>query len=130
MPSLSLTLLNRTFSIHRLIPSANIPADALNSPFFAIVRTDDELSILLPETVEVQSDHSDSGWVCFKVEGPLEFSQVGIMAGLSKALADAQVPLFALSTFDTDYILVKREQVRAASDALLSAGYSLERESE
>ena len=129
MPPLTLTLLSRTFNVHRLGPSAEVPVDALDSPFFAIVRTFDELSILLPETVEIQSDHFDSGWVCFKVEGPLEFSQVGIMSGLSKALADAQVPLFALSTFDTDYILVKRERVRAASDALLSAGYSLEKES-
>ena len=130
MPSLSLTLLSQTFTLHRLNPAADIPSGMLNSPFFAIVRTDEELSILLPEMVEIQSDRSDLGWSCFKVEGPLEFNQVGILAGLSGVLAEAQVSIFALSTFDTDYILVKREQAQAAFEALVSAGYSLKRESE
>jgi hypothetical protein len=123
-----LTLLNQSFTIHRLSSSADVPAAALISPFFALTRTDDELSIVLPETIEIESNKSDSGWACFKVEGPLEFNQVGILAGISTALANAGVSIFALSTFDTDYILVKREQVQAASDALTSAGYIIERE--
>jgi uncharacterized protein len=60
------------------------------------------------------------------VEGPLEFGLVGILAGISSALAAQKVPIFALSTFDTDYVLVKREQVRAAHEALSSAGYNVE----
>jgi hypothetical protein len=128
MSPLSLTLLEESFTIHRLSPSADIPAMALSSPFFAITRTDDELSLVLLESVEIESDKFDSGWACFKVEGPLEFSQVGILAGLTNILAEANVPIFALSTFDTDYILVKREQAQTASDALKSAGYIIERE--
>ena len=123
MSPLSLTLLDQSFTIHRLSPLADIPAVVLSSSFFAIARTDDELSIVVPENTEIKSDQSDPGWDCFKVEGPLEFGLVGILAGISSALAEAQIAIFALSTFDTDYILVKQEQVRAAKEALNSAGY-------
>jgi hypothetical protein len=120
---MNLTLLAETFIIHRLAPSAEVPSSALHSPFFAIARTDEELSLVLPASVELESDRSDPGWACFKVEGPLEFGLVGVLAGISSALAEAGVPIFAVSTFDTDYILVKREQVQAARGALVSAGY-------
>ena len=122
---LSLTLLDQTFTIHRLKPEENIPDHALESPFFAITRTDEELSLVLPESFEIESGKSDPGWSCFKVEGPLEFGLVGVLAGISSLLANAGVSIFALSTFDTDYILVKREQVRVARDALTSGGYSV-----
>ena len=92
------------------------------------MRTSDELSLVLPESVEVESDKSDPGWACFKVEGPLEFGLVGILAGISSVLAEAKIAIFALSTFDTDYILVKRDQVEAAKEALGSAGYIVREE--
>jgi len=120
---LSLTLLEQTFTLHRLEPEAETPTSALHSPFFAIMRTDDETSLVLPDSVEIESDESNTGWACFKVDGPLEFSQVGILAGIASALAEAKVSIFALSTFDTDYILVKREQVEAAKEALRATGY-------
>ena len=122
---LTLTLLEQTFTLHRLEPDAELPAPALHSPFFAIMRTADETSLVLPESIEIESDKSDVGWGCFKVEGPLDFSLVGILARIANVLAEAQVSIFALSTFDTDYILVKREQVQAAKEALRAAGYSV-----
>jgi uncharacterized protein len=122
---LSLTLLEQTFTIHRLEADAEIPEPALRSPFFAATRTDEELSLVLPDSVKIKSDRSDPGWACFKVQGPLEFGLVGVLAGISSALAEAGVPIFALSTFDTDYILVKREQVRVAREALISKGYDI-----
>ncbi|MBN1453092.1 MAG: ACT domain-containing protein [Anaerolineales bacterium] len=122
---LTLTLLEGTFTLHRLGPNTEIPTSALHSPFFAIVRTDDETSLVLPDSVQIGSDRSDTGWACFKVEGSLEFSLVGILAGIASVLAEAKVSIFALSTFDTDYILVKREQVRAAKEALRTAGYKV-----
>ncbi len=82
---------------------------------------------MLPDSVGIMSDKSEPGWACFKVVGPLEFELVGILARISSALAEAGVSIFALSTFDTDYILVKREQVRAAYDALVLAGYQVHR---
>ena len=123
----TLSLLEGNFTVHRAPPTAEIPATVLTAPFFAIMRTDDELSLVLPDSIEIESEQSEPGWACFKVEGPLEFGLVGILAGISSALAEAGVPIFALSTFDTDYILVKREQVRAAHEALTSAGYQVQR---
>ena len=123
--NLTLTLLEGTFVIHRLTSNAQIPTDALSSYFLAATRTDDELSLVLPDSVKIRSDKSDPGWACFKVEGPLEFELVGVLAGISSILAQAGVSIFALSTFDTDYILIKREQVRAAKEALSSAGYQV-----
>jgi hypothetical protein len=122
---LTLTLLEGRFTLHRLEPDAVLPETVLRASFFAITRTDDELSIVLPESVEIGSNRSEPGWACFKVEGPLEFNLTGILAGIASVLADAKIPIFALSTFDTDYILVKRKQVGAAKEALLSAGYAL-----
>lgn len=130
MSPLSLTLLDQSFTIHRLSSLAEMPAVALDSPFSAITRTDDELSLVLPDMVEIESDKSDPGWACFKVEGPLDFGLVGILAGISSTLADAGVSIFAVSTFDTDYILVKREQVETAKEALTSAGYIVSKEQE
>ena len=123
---LSLTLLKETFTIHRLTPETEVPADALSSPFFAVTRTDDELSLVLPEEVQIESDHFETGWACLKMEGPLEFGLVGVLAGIASTLAQARVSIFAISTFDTDYILAKREQVQAACEALTSAGYQVQ----
>ena len=122
---LTLTLLDQTFTIHRLHPGAKIPEVALHSPFSTITRTQDELSLVLPASTEIESEESETGWGCFKVEGPLEFNLVGVLAGISSALAQAGVSIFAISTFDTDYILVKREHVQAACEALTSAGYQV-----
>lgn len=122
MTPLSLTLLEHSLAIHRLPAQAALPKAALDSPFFAIMRTDEELSFVLPESVELKSGQVDAGWVCFKVNGPLALNQVGIMAQIAAALAQAGVALFALSTFETDYILVKREQAGAAQEAFTSAG--------
>lgn len=122
MTPLTLTLMEHTLKIHRLPADAKLPAAALNSPFFAVMRTEQELSLVLPEGIELTSDQGEAGWACFKVEGPLALDQVGVMAGIAGALAKGGVALFALSTFDTDYILVKREQVGKAKTALTSAG--------
>lgn len=122
---LSLTLLDQIFTVHRLAPDADIPANVLNTPFLGLTRTNDELSLVLPSQVEIESEKSEPGWACFKVEGPLEFELVGVLAGISSTLAEAGIAIFALSTFDTDYILVKREQVETAKDALVGAGYEV-----
>ena len=123
----TLSLLEGNFIVHRAPPSAKIPAIALTAPFFAIMRTDDELSLVLPDSIKIESEKSEPGWACFEVEGPLEFELVGVLAGISSTLAEVGVSIFALSTFDTDYILVKREQVQVAYEALTSAGYQVHR---
>jgi hypothetical protein len=125
MATFSMTLIEQTFTIHRLKADAGIPKTALTASFFAITRTEEELSIVLPESLEIQSDRHESGWSCFKVDGPLKLDQVGILSEIARTLAKAKIAIFALSTFETDYILVKREQARAAQEALVSAGHKV-----
>jgi hypothetical protein len=123
---ISLQLLKGSFSVHRLSPQAEVPKAVLDCPFFAVMRTREELSLVLPEEIDIRSDASESGWACFQVLGPLDFNLVGILSTLTAVLAEARVPVFALSTFDTDYLLVKRERVQAAVEAFETAGYIIE----
>jgi hypothetical protein len=89
------------------------------------MRTADELSLVVPNDTQVPSDKSDGGWSCFKVDEELDFSLTGVLAGLSVVLAEAGIPIFALSTYSTDYLLIKSEKVAAAKQALVSAGYRI-----
>lgn len=122
---LTLSLLDQTFTVHRFDPDAIVPANVLETPIFSITRTKDELSIVAPESMDIQSVQSEPGWGCFKVHGPLQFNLTGILAGLASVLSDVGISVFAVSTFDTDYIFVKQEQVKAAKEAFISAGYRL-----
>ena len=70
----------------------------------------------------------EKGWRCLKVEGPLDFGLTGILASLAQPLAEAKISIFAISTFDTDYILVKDENFKAAVLALSSAGHEIKDE--
>jgi len=123
---LTLQLLNDTYSIHRLQPNAKVPATVLGAPFFAVTRTDDELSIVIPQSVQLDSENQESDWRCLKVLGPLDFSLTGILARISNVLAEAEISIFAISTFDTDYILIKSAKTEKAINTLQRAGYTIQ----
>jgi len=125
MIKLTLKILDGTFAVGRLSPDAPIPDWAVLGPFFAITRTTDELSVVCPEARVPNDITCDKGWKCFKVKGPLDFSEIGILASLSTILADAGISIFALSTFDTDYIMVKTPDFENAIEALTSAGHQI-----
>ena len=94
--------------------------------FLFLAKTDKELSVVC-ETAKVPENtiNREDGWTAFRVEGSLEFSLVGILADLSHCLADAGISIFAVSTYDTDYILVKKDNWDRAKSALLNAGYEV-----
>jgi hypothetical protein len=94
--------------------------------FLFLSKTDKELSVVC-ETAKVPENtiNREDGWTAFRVEGSLEFSLVGILADLSHCLADAGISIFAVSTYDTDYILVKKDNWDKAKSALLNAGYEI-----
>ena len=94
--------------------------------FLFLAKTDKELSVVC-ETAKVPENtiNREDGWTAFRVEGSLEFSLVGILADLSHCLADAGISIFAVSTYDTDYILVKKDNWNKAKSALLNAGYEI-----
>jgi hypothetical protein len=115
--------LDGTYAIHRFPAGTPIPKTVFSSPFYAITATDDELSVVLLDGLPLKSEKSDGGWAAIKVNGPLKLSQTGVLAGLSSALAEAEVSLFAISTFDTDYLLVKMTALEKARDILEAKGY-------
>ncbi len=120
---LNLCILEDLFTIHRLSPKSKIPNQVYQSHFYSISKTDEELSIVCPSSVSLIAEKSEAGWSCIKILGPLDFSLSGILANISSVLAKAKISIFAISTFDTDYILVKSEKLSIAKKTLERAEY-------
>jgi len=123
---LTLSILPGRYAICRLGAGEAVPDWAQPSPgagrFVSITRTGDELSIVCFESAVPDLVRSDRVWRVLAVEGPLDFSLTGVLAALTAPLAEARVAVFALSTFDTDYLLVKDERLAQAVEALARAG--------
>ena len=120
---LVLSVLEETFSIHRLAPDASLPEAVSECDFYSLSKTTDELSLVCPEHIAVKSEKSNPDWKCLKVAGPLDFELTGILAGITDVLAKEKLSVFAISTFDTDYILIKKQGLTAAISALQRVGY-------
>ncbi|WP_440053255.1 ACT domain-containing protein [Pseudoalteromonas sp. T1lg65] len=125
MSKQTLQLLKQEFTIHSLDNDATVPAAVLACDVFFIAKTSDELSIVCPSSIEVDSFAAESQWRAFEIIGPLGFSLTGIMANISGVLAKANVSILTISTYDTDYILVKQNQIQTAEKALTKDGYLL-----
>jgi len=119
---LQLTILESLFTIHRFSPNHDIPNQIYGSEFYSISKSEEELSIVCSSSIQLNSKNCEIGWSCIKVIGPLDFSLTGILAEISAVLAEAEISIFAISTFDTDYILVKSENLPFAEKALLESG--------
>jgi uncharacterized protein len=124
---LELTLLHERFAISRLAANSPIPAWATQGPFFSVTRTGDELSVVSELSLVPTGVHSQPGWRVLKVHGPFVLSEIGVLAALATPLAEAKISLFAVSTFDTDYLLVASETLSAATAALERAGHTIHR---
>ncbi len=122
---LRLSLLLGHMSVCRLNPAAKIPDWAMASGFLSITRTDEELSIVCPEEAVPEDVRSEGGWRVLRLEGPFKFSEVGVLASVDGPLAEADVSVFAVSTYDTDYVLVKAEQLEDAVSALRARGHEV-----
>jgi len=121
--NLTLTLLGDNYSVCRLGPEAEIPPWALAGDFFSLTRTKDELSLVCSQELVPPGVQCEKGWRCIMVKGPLDFSLTGILASLAASLAEAGISIFAISTFDTDYLLVKAENLERAVLKLKEAGH-------
>lgn len=122
----SFSILPQNFAIAQLDPNADLPSTVLASPgFISITRTADELSIVCAEDVAVGLARVDNAWRAIKVQGPFAFDQTGVLASFLDPLAVAAIGIFAVSTFDTDYILVKSANLEVAVAALKDAGHRL-----
>lgn len=121
--NLTLSILSGRYAICRLNAAASLPDWAQVGGFLSITRTTDELSIVCPESAVPDSVKSDAGWRCLKIEGLLDFSFTGVLASLLSPLAEAGISIFAVSTFDTDYLLIKAENLERAAGVLIQSGH-------
>ncbi len=122
---LTLQTLPATYTIHRLTPDSQLPLAALTGSFYSLTQTQDEISLVCESTINVVSQKADPNWRALKVLGPLDFSLVGILAGLAQTLAAANISIFAISTYDTDYLLLNAAKLAAAQAVLRDAGYTV-----
>jgi hypothetical protein len=123
MVTLTLSVMEEGLAVCRLAPAASIPQWVGDSEFVSITRTVDELSIVCREELVPSGVKLEAGWRALRVEGPLDFSMVGVLAALAQPLADASISVFAISTFDTDYLLVQAKSLDRSVDALQAAGH-------
>jgi uncharacterized protein len=120
---LKFSRLRASFAICRLPAKSSVPDWALCGDFFSITSTAQEVSIVCKESQVPLGNAHEGGWTCLKLEGPFAFSETGILSSFIRPLAEKGVPIFALSTFDTDYVLVKQESLEEAVATLLTAGH-------
>jgi len=120
---LPLVILPDRLAVCRLAADALFPDWARPGYLLALVRTPDELSVVCEERLVPPEVKAERGWRAFQVQGPLDFSLVGVLAALLTPLGMAGVSVFALSTFETDYILVKENSLERAIQALVQAGF-------
>ncbi|MGN1047432.1 MAG: ACT domain-containing protein [Eubacteriales bacterium] len=120
---MKIEVLNETFSVCKV---ADLSQVDLNNMFCFIGKTDEEISLVCPyESVPANVLAREDGWRAFRIQGVLDFSLVGILAKISALLSENGISIFALSTFNTDYILVKAETLDTALGVLMKNGYSV-----
>ena len=113
------------FAICQLPADARVPEWAATGPFVSVTRSGEELSIVCQDEKVPNGTKADRRWICLKLEGPFAFSQTGILSSLIQPLADRRIPIFAISTYETDYVLVKEEFAGLTLDTLRDAGHQL-----
>ena len=125
MQSSNLMLLPERFAVCRVAAGNPIPQWASAGDFVSITRTADEISIVCAERTVPADIRHEPGWRAFQVEGPLPFEATGILAAIAVPLAAAKISIFAISTFDTDYVLVKEIHAARAAAVLAAAGHRI-----
>ncbi len=121
--SLQLSVIGERLAVCRLEPHSGIPRWATSAPFFCVTRTPDELSVVCPERNVPAGTTREAGWRAFRLEGTFDFGLVGVLASVATPLAESGVGILAIATYDTDYVLVKEEQLGPAMAALRERGH-------
>lgn len=123
--TLSLTLLELSLSVARLPAGSGLPWWAATSSFLSFTRTADEVSLVCESARVPDGETAQRGFRGLRVEGTLPFHLTGVLASLATPLAEANVPIFVVSSYDTDYLLVDESMLPRALEALRSAGHSV-----
>lgn len=117
------------YAICRLDSGAAVPEWAEGSRFFSVTRTANELSIVCEETRVPKKVHAERNRRLMQIEGTLAFTLTGVLASVAAPLASAGISIFAVSTYDTDYLLVSEEDLREATQVLEAAGHAIRQNS-
>ncbi|OLS14146.1 MAG: amino acid-binding ACT domain-containing protein [Promethearchaeota archaeon CR_4] len=126
--SLSLSVLPGRFVISKLDPNSDIPNWCTSGAFFSITKTDNELSIVYPQGIhlnDVSRGVSERDWKALRIDGILDFSFIGVIASISNIFANKGISIFVISTFNTDYFLVKEKDLEKATETLIDAGFNI-----
>lgn len=116
--------INGDFSICKVADYTKV---SLDTPYCFIATTDEEKSLVCPtEMVPANAVQREDSWRAFRIGGVLDFSLIGILADISRVLAEKKIGIFVVSTFNTDYVLTKEENLHRSLDALKDAGYTIE----
>ncbi len=118
--------LSEILAVCRLEPQSEIPAWVNKSRFFSITKTSDELSIVCEQALVPADMKAETDWKGFRVVGTLDFSLTGILAAIANPLAQEKISIFAISTFDTDLVLIKSATWEPAKRVLHKAGFNFE----
>jgi hypothetical protein len=129
-PELALTVLEGHLAVCRLDATTGIPAWATGVSFFSVTRTEEELSVVCQEEDVPEGVTQDRGWRALKLEGPFELSTVGVLSSVAAPLAEEGVSIFAISTFDTDYVLVREGQLNLAVGTMREHGHRVSHDGE
>jgi hypothetical protein len=121
-----LYVLDDLYAVARCDPDAPMPAWASRGPFWSVTRSDSELSVVCRQDDVPAEASAERGWCALEVAGPLDFSLTGVVSALVGPLADAKVPIFVLSTFETDYLLVRELDLHRSVEVLRAAGHEVD----
>lgn len=125
--SFTLELLPERFAVARFEADSAVPSWVHGGPLVSVTRTSIELSIVCAEASVPVNVKAQRGLRCLRVLGPLAFSEIGVLSSLAQSLARAGVSIFALSTYDTDYLLLADSELEAGVDGLNQAGHVVRR---
>jgi hypothetical protein len=122
---LKFRVISGSFAVCRLAAADPVPQWATKGTFTSLTRTADELSIVCPAENVPQAHKPETSWACLKIEGPFVFSQIGILHAFIQPMVEAGISIFALATYDTDYVLIQNPSADKAIQALQNAGHEL-----
>jgi hypothetical protein len=124
---LTLLVLAEKFAVCRFDKGAAVPPWVWAGSFSSVTQTMDEISIVCLQQQVPQELNVSRDWRCLKVAGPLDFSMIGVLSSLAMPLAEAGVSILAISTYETDYLLVKQDDLEKAIKSLSDSGHSIHR---
>jgi hypothetical protein len=124
-PKLKFRVISGSFAVCQLPAADPVPQWAMKGIFTSITRTTDELSIVCPMENVPEEHKTEISWTCLKIEGPFAFSQIGILHAFIQPLVEESISIFAIATFDTDYVLIQKPFADQALQALQNAGHEL-----